>query len=222
MARKNVDALQSAAGQIGSLISDLLRQRDEVGLTAREFHVLFTPAGEEHRRKMLEGLKAKIIPATPLPVYLRQMCADEEILLTPTDGTKTIAQAKNVFSWGIDSDFTNWDLDVVAAKTTTTKVSVQEMFERDGTFEEIYGSLGHPLDRLCLTQHQIINFCVMHKDKLRQGGYGTFFLFKVGGKFFVALVRVFAVGALCANVFRFSHGLVWLAEYRLRFVIPQL
>jgi hypothetical protein len=221
MARKNADVFQSSAGQIAGLVTDMLRIRDELGITPDEFHVLFTQDGEKHLEKMIMDLKTPAAE-TPKPVYLRRLYPDEDILLAPTDGTKTIAQAKNVFSWGIDSDFTNWNLNVMATKTTTTKVSVHEMFERDGTFAEIYGSLGHPLDRLCLTQHQIINFCVMHKDKLRQEGYATFFLFKVGGKFFVADVGVDADGTLCARVDHFSDARAWRAECRRRFVIPQL
>jgi hypothetical protein len=221
MARKNVDVLQSSAGQIAGLVTEMLRIRDKLGVTPEEFHALFTRDGEKHLEKMILGLKTPPVE-TPKPVYLRRLYADEEMLLAQTDGKKTIAQAKTVFTWGIDGDFTNWNLDVPAQPTGIAKVSVHEMFERDGTFAEIYGSLGRPLDRLCLTQHQIINFCVMHKDKLRQEGYGSFFLFKVGGKFFVATVIVDSVGHLRALVFRFSHDYVWRAEYRHRFVFPQL
>lgn len=223
MARKNVDVLQSSAGQIAGLVTEMLRIRDKLGITPDEFHVLFTQDGEAHLENMISGLKTKA-PAieTPKPVYLRRLYAEEDIVLIPTNGTKTIAQAQNVFTWGIDSDFTNWNLHVPAEPTGIAKVSVHEMFEQDGTFAEIYGSLGRPLDQLCLTQHQGIDFCVKHKDRLRQEGYATFFLFKVGAKYFVARVIVVSDGGLRVGVSHFSSGSVWSARYRYRFVLPQL
>jgi len=163
------------------------------------------------------------IPAeTPKPkVYLRKLYASEKIVIDPTDGTRTIAQAGDVFAWGIDGDFRKWNLDVLAQATVPMEVGVHELI-MDGAFENVYGSLGQPLDRLCLTQAQIIGFCMGYKDKLHQGGYRTFFLFKVGGEFFVANVCVSSDGRLDANVRRFSGVDVWCAEYRHRFVSPQL
>ena len=74
---------------------------------------------------------------------------------------------------------------------------------------------------MCLTQAQIVEFCRTEKDKLSQDWY-TFFLFKVGGEFFVAFVYFVVGGQLRVGSYRFSRDGVWNAEYRHRIVVPQL
>lgn len=212
--------LVSGMGLGLQILSELMRQAQELGVSEEEIHVLATPDGVPHMKKFVEGLKSPA-PEIPKPVYLHQLYVGEEVTLDSTDGLKTIARAKEVFLRGINSDFMNWDLDTPAQPTKTTKVSVHEMFEQDGTLAEIYGSLGHPLDRLCLTQHQIIDFCVKHKNRLRQKGF-TFFLFKVRAHYFVASVYVNTVADRSAHVYRFSYDDVWYAKCRPQFVLPQL
>jgi hypothetical protein len=151
-----------------------------------------------------------------------KLISDAETLeLGPTDGKRTIAKAKEVFTWGIDGDFRNWGCDVKADPTKAVNVHVHEMI-KDGTFDQIFGGLSDNLDELCLTQDQIIQFCEKHKKWLRTDGYATFFLFKVNGEFFVAHVYVPSAGALHAYVYWFSDGYVWYATYRRRVVVPQL
>jgi len=205
------------AMSIGAMMDEIRRAQN---VTEDEFHVLGTPEGRPHLEKMIMGLKASA-PEIPKPVYLRQLYVGEEITLDPADGSRTIAQASDVFDGYIDPNFTNWNLDAPAQPTEPMNVRVGEMIA-DGTFGKIYGSLGHSYDRLCHTQHQVVNFCAKHKDKLRQDGYGTFFLFKRGDEFFVAVVRVSSDGPLNAGVRRFSLGHVWNAGCRRRFVLPQL
>jgi hypothetical protein len=72
-----------------------------------------------------------------------------------------------------------------------------------------------------LEQSQIRRFCLDHVDWLRKDGFGTFFLFKVKGEFFVAYVY-WCEGRLKALVGRLSSVDVWYAEYRHRIVVPQL
>lgn len=94
--------------------------------------------------------------------------------------------------------------------------------DKDATFKQMYE--GYDLDKACLTQGQILEFIKSHKDKLRDGGYSTFFLFKVAkgdkSEFFVARVYVYDDGTLSAYVRRFSYGLVWDAGRRHRVVVP--
>ena len=144
----------------------------------------------------------------------------KNIVIDETDGTETIAQAKDVFPSYIDSDFKNWNLDVPSAPTKKTKTQVFEMI-KDGTFAQIFGSFGENLDRLCLTQGQIKVFCRDHADWLRTDGYGTFFLFKVGNEYFVAGVSR-GSGGLGVDVDRLSDDGVWDAEFQRRLVVPQL
>lgn len=212
------------AMQLGATMDEIRRR---YGVTEEEFHVLGTPQGLPHLEKMIRGLKSPV-KVEWLSEYLRQLYVGETILFDATDGTRTIAQAEDVFQWGIDSDFKNWDLNRRSIATPVIAVSVHEQI-KDGIFKNIYGCNYPVLNKFCLTQHQIINFCVKHKDKLRQDGYGTFFLFKQDddlpadeNNLFVADVRVRSGGRLYAYVFHFSHGRGWAAECQRRFVIPQL
>ncbi len=85
----------------------------------------------------------------------------------------------------------------------------------------MFNSLSTDLDKLCLTQDQIIEFCTNHPSWLRQDGYGTFFLFKVKDEFFVCSVHV-RDGGLCVGVDRLADGCVWDADGAHRVVVPQL
>lgn len=136
--------------------------------------------------------------------------------LSPQKNYQFIAEASDIFSY-IDSDFKKWGTDT---ETNTTpfhpKFSVNEL-DKDSTFKDIFTDP----ENMCLSQEQIIQFCRDHREDLRQDGYGTFFLFKVGSDFFVACVGV-SSGGLGVYADRFSFDRVWFAEFRLRFVVPQL
>lgn len=142
------------------------------------------------------------------------------ITIAPCDGTETLAQAKDVFPSGIDSDFKNWNLDKPGIKTGETRVQVHELV-KNADFATMFGSLGTDLNKLCLTQHQIRIFCKKHRNWLRPDGDVTFFLFKGNNEFFVAYVGVNS-GGLFVNVYRFEHDSVWRVDVRHRVVVPQL
>jgi hypothetical protein len=153
--------------------------------------------------------------------YLRLISGQETLLLDPTDGTQSIGQSSAVFGW-IDPNFKNWGLNTGSnLATEETAVQVHEII-KNGPFEKIFGSLGGNLDALCFTQGQIVQFCQKHPSWLRSDGHKTFFLFKVGAKFFVADVRVRDDGSLDVRVRKFSRVNVWYAGYRHRVVVPQL
>ena len=152
--------------------------------------------------------------------FLRLISGDEEVVIGATDGMDTIAEAKSTFSGWIDRDFVGYGTNVSGRPTKSTKTQVFEM-TKNGTFAQIFGGFGENLDRLCLTQSQIIRFVKGHEKWLRTDGYGTFFLFKENGEFFVAFVYRF-VGVLEVFACRLSYDDVWGAEYRLRVVVPKI
>lgn len=124
-------------------------------------------------------------------------------------GKNLIADSK-LFAY-VDSGFqTNRE----KIASTAMKLDVFEMTE-DTTFARMMSP-----DNL-MTQEQICYFIKKHKGLLRKGGYGTFFPFTSDGEVFVADVSVGSDGP-DVYVHRFSFGLVWRAEYRHRFVVPQL
>jgi hypothetical protein len=151
---------------------------------------------------------------------LRLISGAETLTLDPTDGTEHISGRNDVFTGWIDPDFGNYGCNVIGQPSKVANVQVCEMI-KSGDFRKIYGGLGDNLDAMCLTQGQIVLFVTKYPQWLRADGYGTFFLFKVRNEFFVADVDVYS-DSLDAGVSRFSHGSVWDADDRPRFVIPQL
>ena len=91
----------------------------------------------------------------------------------------------------------------------------------DATFVQIFTELNSDLDKLVMTQAQIIRFCEKHPTWLRQEGCATFFLTKVKGEYFVVFVVVRADG-LNVDVYRLEHDNVWNVSYLHRVVAPQL
>jgi len=158
---------------------------------------------------------------------LQLLSKGESIIIDACDGTETLANAKNVFKSGIDSDFKNWKLDNAGKITAETAMAVHKIV-KDATFAQMFGSFGTDLEKLCLTQHQIKVFCKKHPNWLRTEGYATFFLFKKDDNkpatldnLFVAYVDVTSDG-LCVDVYEFSYGNVWHAKFAHRVVVPQL
>jgi hypothetical protein len=135
----------------------------------------------------------------------------------PTDGTQIIAHAHDVFKW-IDNDFSKCDAGCIWQPTSEIFVGAYEQ-TGDGDFPTIFGSVERPLDSLCFTQPQIRNFCVTHPEMLLPNGYGTLFLFKSGGVFFIALVLIFR-DELGAHRYPFSYPRIWHAERKRRLIIP--
>ena len=155
---------------------------------------------------------------------LNLLYKNETIVLPALSGNRTIYNSREVFSSYVNGDFENWGLNKESKATPRTEVKIYEIVKYD-TFKDIFTSLSDNLDSLCLTQDQIIDFCVKYPERLRQDGYGTFFLFKKRrlfrrDKFCVA--RVCGSGGLLVGVDRFGDAYVWRAVYRLRLVVPKL
>lgn len=140
--------------------------------------------------------------------------------IAPTQGGTILAQAKDVFTGYLDSDFNGWCTDIASVDTKETPVDIYEMKE-NGNYRTLFGSFGVDIRSLCLTQGQIKEFARTHRHLLRQDGYATFFLFAVNGEVFVADVCVDG-GELGADVRRFSSDRVWDADGRHCVVVPQL
>lgn len=138
----------------------------------------------------------------------------QNIKVKATKGKKTISRS-DLFSY-IDSDFENYGTDKVGEATAETELAVLEM-DKDATLAQIFTDK----EAMALSQEQILDFCENQKDKLKQDGYATFFLFKVGEDFFVANVYVRDDGHLGVRARRLDDDYVWDAEYRPRVVVPQ-
>ncbi len=141
----------------------------------------------------------------------------ESVELAPTSGKVTLAQSSDIFN--VDLNFKNWGTDKSGSDTQGQTALIYEM-KKDGTFVALFNSFGADLSSLVWQQGQIREFCASHRHLLCQDGYGTFFLFEVDKKLFVADVIV-GGGRLCADVRRVSDDGVWGAAFRRRLVVPQ-
>jgi hypothetical protein len=197
---------------------ELFQERLRNGILADVFDPSAVFPGRDEWRKLLN--LGSLEPAENISGYLKLISGAETLTLDSTDGTEVIAEAGSLFNGHLDGDFRNWKTNVKGNPTEAQNVQVHEM-TKDGTFEQIYGGLGTDLNALCLNQAQIIGFVKKYRKWLREDGYGTSFLFKVGDEFFVAYVFVNSDGSLYAYVYRFSYDYVWHAEVRFRFVVPQ-
>lgn len=174
-------------------------------------------------QKIVEGRfrESKIKETTEAkPSITRLISGGETIMIEALDGTEYISDAKKTFKSFIDGDFKNLGLNQFGPATTETLLDISEMVG-DGTFVEIFTGISSDLEKLVLTQAQIIRFCKKHPTWLRKEGYATFFLTKVNGEYFVVYVYVHSVG-LHVYVYRLENDDVWDGEDRHRIVTPKL
>ncbi len=150
---------------------------------------------------------------------LCRLYTDKTITLAARDGSRYISKENGVFRSFIDSCFKSWGLDKTSKATEKTEVFVYEMV-KDATFTEMFDSLNLDRDKLCLSQDQIIEFCEMNADKLREDFYATFFLFKQDVQLFIARVHV-GLDGLDVRVYSFKRDYLWPSSNAYRLVVPQ-
>jgi hypothetical protein len=213
MMDKNINA--ETADKLAGLQIDFLQKYRKDKITLEEFEK-FLNLSQPERRKAL-GLNKENVSGNSI---LRLLSTESSLVIKATDGKRFLAKAKNTFKSFVDADFKNWELDKISHATADTPTNVYEMIT-DATFVQIFGSLSDDLDKLCLTQDQIEEFCLTHSDHLRADGYATLFLFKENENFFVAGVRVRSDG-LSLDVYRLERDYGWHGDRRRRVVVPQL
>jgi hypothetical protein len=189
-ALKNVPWGNIASGELQKLIDDPRRLAIEFPKFVKEFG------------------KGDLVKETVTESLFRLLSTDKTIMIAACDGSRYIAKEKGVFKAFIGGLFGSWGLDKRGKSTATTNVSVHEMI-KDATFAQMFGSLGSDLDKLCLSQHQIVEFCEKQAKWLRADGYATFFLFREGDQFYVARVRVAARGGLYVRVSHHGDAFVY-------------
>jgi len=154
------------------------------------------------------------------PSILQLISGGKKLMIEALDGKAYIYDAEKTFKSFIDPDFKKWGFNQSGSVTAETLLDVSEMTS-DGTLAQIFIGITPDLDKIVMTQAQIIRFCEKYPTWLRQEDYATFFLTKVNGEYFVVSVRVYADG-LHVYVHRLENGYVWGGEYRNRVVSPQL
>jgi len=134
-------------------------------------------------------------------------------------GYQTISQAKDIFP-RVGSDIKYRHIDNEQIATIETVVNIYESKQSAATFSQAFSSLNEDLNKLCLTQSQIVNFCRKKSQHLCEGG-PTFFLIKENNEFFVIDVYSFANGLkVGAESFDSKYALLDLSNYRI--IVPEI
>jgi len=191
---------------------------DHLAILTRAASLVRNPGFKTALEKFLDGWAG--LPEQKVDPIFRRLFEDETITIAACDGSRFIGNEKGVFKAFNEGLFASLGLNKHGKPTVATNVSIYEMIE-DAMFEQMFGSLGNDLDKLCLSQHQIVEFCEKHVARLHQEGEATFFLFKEGDQFYVANVDVDADG-MPVGVSRLENDYVQDSEYRPRLVVPQL
>lgn len=183
--------------------------------------------GDKMATVVASVVKERIVKLADITGCLKRILDNEDIVIGPTDGTKILACAKDVFSC-IKPNFISLDCGAAEEPTAETRVEVYQMIE-SATVQHIFGGFGQNLNRLCFTQAQVTRFTKDHKNLFCNEEHGTLFLFKTKAQkekeqdeFFVAHVRLFSVGYFVADVLCFSSEIVRRAPDGYRVVVPEL
>ncbi|MFA7702643.1 MAG: hypothetical protein WCX80_04300 [Patescibacteria group bacterium] len=206
--------------QLPVLVARLVEFQEKFNILSSEDGQFVIQNTTEAIELFIEAIKNRKRAEAKKVFFLKLFSGSEELKLKASDGKAIIYNANKTFKSYIDSDFIKWELNSPGKATEATSVDVYEMI-KDGNFSQLFLSLNADLDKLVMTQAQIIEFCEAHPDWLRQEGYATFFLIKENEEYFVVHVRVYPDG-LHVLVGRFENDGVWRAGYVRRLVVPQL
>jgi hypothetical protein len=120
------------------------------------------------------------------------------LVINPVDGLTTIVDAKTdpkVFH-NVHSFFKEKILRVKSSPQPQTPVYVFALAGK-GTIREVFESISSNIESLCLTQHQIVEFCSQYPHQIRpwkqrnNPGHSTHFIFKSQGEFYVAWIHIY-------------------------------
>jgi hypothetical protein len=111
----------------------------------------------------------------------------ESTTLAPTKGEVMLAEAGDVFTGYIDTDFKLLGTDRTSHDTDETIVDIYGV-SKEGNYRTLFGSLSTDPHSLVLSQGQITEFAYRHCGLLRTSSHTTLFLFEVGSQLFVAHV----------------------------------
>ena len=217
--KKEVEAIVSGMGVFVAIISNLVELVKKFGGTMECVYRLATPEGSATLEAIARVIVGGVVKAQSQ--FLKLISGGVSLTVDAVDGTEILANAKDVFPGGIDSDFINWGADEPGQPTDETPVDVYEM-TKNSTYSQMFGSLSADVRKVCFTQAQIKNFAKKNYEWFRTDGYGTFFLFESKGHFFVADVDFRSRGKLYVFVSQFENSNVWGAGLRHRLVVPQL
>ena len=150
---------------------------------------------------------------------VRLVSIDTALTIPALNGKAIIAHEKKLFEAYLEENFVNWGLNKSGLATSQTKVQVYELIS-NGTLIQMFAGITTDLDKLVMSQNQVINFCRKYPQLLSKEGY-TNFLLKENAEYFVASVCM-SVDGLLVYVSRLGNSDVLYANWIHRVVVPQL
>lgn len=179
---------------------------------------VFSPDGSLVDPVLIIQSLQNITQSNFMDVVLRPVSNNEYIVIDACDGTETFSN-EDVFEFGaVDEDKVLKD--ELVQPTKNILVRVYEIV-KDGTFEEICGAVGVSIDRLCLTEHQIISFFKNCKKWMHPNHCGTYFIFKSGDKIAVAGISGWRDG-FRVSIHTLHEYVGWSVESLPRLVVPRI
>lgn len=167
-----------------------------------------------------EDLRA-FLEMKPVSKYLKHVHTDKVFEIDPCDGTRTIANAKDIFKEGI---FLNDNfLSSKSPKTESVKVNFYQPI-KNTDYRTMFSSFCRDANKpkeIVFTQNQVLDFCekyLLNYPYLIKGS-SVSMPFKDNDEYFVAFVRVFS-GLLFLHVYDFKFDFLWSGDSRHKVVVP--
>lgn len=198
--------------KIESVMSELKRQlRNEDGIVAADPKEIYSALHGFVYGDMSGGNKNSFLGKVP---------GAESLAIEACNGTKTFADEDGIFN-RVNKNIHRAN---VRHGSATKEVFVKAYdMEKNVDMAEVFYSLSDNLEKLCLTEHQIIFFCAKHYSLLRIGTHSppALFLRKKGKYFFTVLVFGNGSGGLSVREDRLRDGgKIWTTSVRV--VVPVL
>ena len=132
---------------------------------------------------------------------LRLISGGSNLRIEALDGKEYIAGSKISLCDSTNvQNFEGWGLNQAGSETPETLFDVTELVGY-GTFKEIYLSISNDLEKIVMSQHQIIRFCEKYSEWLRSDTLANYFLIKVKGVYFVISLYMNSSRDLSARVY---------------------
>jgi len=142
------------------------------------------------------------------------------------DGKVVISNSQEIFRLFIDENFKKLDLNEIQVRTPKTFFDAAEIVS-DTKLQQIFFAVNPDLDKIVMTQHQIVEFCQKNRAWLSQGKCVNFFLIKSKksifpkspNNYFVVIAHCLYNG-LSVRVSQFDCNSAWHGNCRHRVIFP--
>ena len=154
---------------------------------------------------------------------LKIVSGAERMVIEALDGQLCIPIAKKIFGGFISDKFGIFGLNNFRPATKETSVEISQVIKKSTT-AEVFNSITPELDKLVLTQHQVIRFCEKYPDWYNNENSHILFLTKNSrtdiDEYFVISVS-WSCDALQSSVWSLNYGNINFPEFRVLVAYPQ-